>query len=543
MAKKLSDVCLECIANNLHTISQVGNYLPTVHKEILLERLANHDNLTQEYLPYVSYHLFSPSLTKISFYKCYQVTDSLLKSIAAVGCKLQSITIHGCTEITDAGIKAIVSNQDELHTLILRKLPQLTCQGLQHVSSPVLQHVDLRQCSKIENRCVQTLAANNPSISTLLIPFCGKLSDQVAAQVAQALGPNLEELDIGGLYDLSDASITTLAENCNNLKRLNLHGCTRITKDGLKKIGDHCRQLKQLDLSYCYKVSSSSDSEGLLHLPSSLQDLSLCGTQVNGETLPDAFCRLIHLDSMKLCGVSSLTTTNMEQTFSAIGHQLELVDFNGCGGVVTDDILSSVVKHCTKLESLALSFCTQVTGSTLYPLLEDKKRAANIRSLICSGCRSLTHEVLQAIAESCVNLEWLALAGVACVNDEVLLTLATHCHKLKTINFKTCKEITDTGVCALARNCPLEDVVLSGIHGLTDKSILAIANSCPQLDSIYLSGCALITQAAIRYLQDVCIKRIFLEHRTPNADPNTVMAKNLDTGEYSRVDYSKFTHL
>ncbi|XP_070540751.1 F-box/LRR-repeat protein 2-like [Ptychodera flava] len=543
MAKRLSDVCLECIANNLHTISSVGKYLPTVHKEILLERLANHDQLTPEYLPHISYHLLSPSLTQIRFYKCQQVTDALLKNIGKTGCKLQSITIHGCNEVTDAGIKAIVTEQDELHTLELRKLPHLTCQGLQHVASPVLKHVDLRQCSKLENRCVQALVNNNPSISTLIIPFCPKLSDELAGQVGQVLGPNLETLDIGGLYDLNDASMAVMAKNCNNLKKLFLHGCNRITKEALKQIGDNCRQLQQLDLSYCYKVSSSSDSEGLLHLPSSLQDLSLCGTQVNEETLPDALCRLIHLKKLKLCGIGSLTESNMEKIFSAIGHQLELVDFNGCGGVVTDDILRSVVNHCKDLESLALSFCTQVTGNTLYPLLENKKRAENITTLVCSGCRSLSYDVLLAIAESCVNLEWFAVAGIVCVNDVILQTLASNCHRLKVVNFKTCKEITDEGVCALASNCPLEDIVLSGIHGLTDKSVLAIANSCPQLDTIYLSGCALITPVAVRYLQDVSLKRIYVEHRTPNADPNTVMAKNLDTGEFCRVDYSKLTKL
>lgn len=32
------------------------------------------------------------------------------------------------------------------------------------------------------------------------------------------------------------------------------------------------------------------------------------------------------------------------------------------------------------------------------------------------------------------------------------------------------------------------------------------------------------------------MKRIFVEHRVPNVDPDQVMAKNLDTGEFCRAD-------
>nr|XP_006815226.1 PREDICTED: F-box/LRR-repeat protein 4-like [Saccoglossus kowalevskii] len=388
MVKKLSDLCLECVGTNLDTISRVGNFLPTIYKELLLERLACHDRLTPDYLRHISYHLFSPALTRICFYKCQQVTDDVLRNIEKSSCKLQSITVHGCNEISDVGIKSLVSNQDELHTLELRKLPHLTFQGLQHVSSPVLLHVDLRQCAKLENDGVQILVTNNPTIRTLLIPFCGKLCDEIVIHIAQTLLSNLEILDIGGLYDLGDGSVSVLAQKCHNLKKLVLHGCSRVTKEGLKQIGSNCKYLQNLDLAYCYKVSSTADCEGLLHLPSSLEDLSLCGIQVNGQHLPDILCRLVHLQSVKLCGISTLSDENMEKIFSSLGPQLDLVDLNCCGGVVTDSILRSMVNHCKNLQSLALSFCTKVSGETLYPLLEDRKRAENITTLVLSACMS-----------------------------------------------------------------------------------------------------------------------------------------------------------
>ena len=36
--------------------------------------------------------------------------------------------------------------------------------------------------------------------------------------------------------------------------------------------------------------------------------------------------------------------------------------------------------------------------------------------------------------------------------------------------------------------------------------------------------------------QDVCINYLFVEHKIPNAAPDQLMARNLDTGEFCRVD-------
>ena len=98
--KNLSDLCLQCIANNLHSIPRCGRYLASVHKEALIELLACHDQLTPQYLPHVTYNLFSSNLKCVNFYKCDQVTDSVLKLLASSKCQLRFLTIHGCTEVT-----------------------------------------------------------------------------------------------------------------------------------------------------------------------------------------------------------------------------------------------------------------------------------------------------------------------------------------------------------------------------------------------------------------------------------------------------------
>ena len=60
------------------------------------------------------------------------------------------------------------------------------------------------------------------------------------------------------------------------------------------------------------------------------------------------------------------------------------------------------------------------------------------------------------------------------------------------------------GVCELARLCPLEEVVVSGVSSLTDRSVFALANCCTStLKELWVSGCSMITPPAINYLK-VC---------------------------------------
>ena len=100
MVKKLEDMCLQCIGQHLDSISQVGRLLPTKHKEILLQRLADHDMLTPAYLPHVTYHLFSPALRSVTLKTCQQVTDAVLGQLDACQCQLDTLHISRCNNVS-----------------------------------------------------------------------------------------------------------------------------------------------------------------------------------------------------------------------------------------------------------------------------------------------------------------------------------------------------------------------------------------------------------------------------------------------------------
>ncbi|XP_071947951.1 uncharacterized protein [Antedon mediterranea] len=540
MVKKLKDLCLQCISRNLHTISQVGKLLPTQHKEALLRRLVDHDMLTLDYLPYVTYHLFSPAIKKICFNRCPQISDSVLIQLDLCLCRLENITINICTQVTDTGIEVLMSKQTELVVLKLINLPHLTCKGLQTINSKKLRQVDLHNCGNIGDKGIQSLVTKNTNIRVLNLENCYKLTEEIIPDIANCLNENLEELNLGCLNTLSDNGLSLLANRCKNLRRLCLHGCNRITGECMLQLFSNCSNLQDLDLSFCYRILDDPYQDVLEYLPQSITSLSLGGLQTDGDMLHNALARLPNIYDLKLCGVNSLNETHVEKIFGCIGDKLIKLDLSGCNQSACDSTLKTIVKYCINLEELALAFCMRITGEPLLKLLADSKRAESLRSIRLSGCRDIQYHVLVAIVTSCPNLEGLYMAGLKVLDDAMLHTIANNCHKLKEISLKSCiantNQVSDSGLTELARCCPLKEVVLSGVHSLTNKSVLALANNCPDLKCLYISGCSKVSSAAVRYLQDVCNRRVFVEHRVPNADPNQIIAKNLDTGEYCHVD-------
>ena len=100
MVKQLLDLCVEVVAGNLHCITGPSRYLAVRHKEKILEHLINHDNLTKEYLPHITYNLFTAGLRTLKLYYSDQVTDNLLCLLRDCKCKFENLTIHGCNNVT-----------------------------------------------------------------------------------------------------------------------------------------------------------------------------------------------------------------------------------------------------------------------------------------------------------------------------------------------------------------------------------------------------------------------------------------------------------
>ncbi len=101
MVLKLIDICLNYISVNLNRIKSIDSHLTINHKELLIQRLANHNYFDDDSLKSITKYLFTDNIDTIKFYKCKQINDSALKFISKnTRFQLKVLSVCRCINVT-----------------------------------------------------------------------------------------------------------------------------------------------------------------------------------------------------------------------------------------------------------------------------------------------------------------------------------------------------------------------------------------------------------------------------------------------------------
>ncbi|KAF7806390.1 EIN3-binding F-box protein 1 [Senna tora] len=221
------------------------------------------------------------NLKQMCLRKCCFVSDNGLVAFAGAAGSLESLQLEECNRVTQSGVIVALSN---LKTK-LKSLTLVKCMGIKDID---VDESMLSRCMSLRSLTIR----NCPGVGSASLAVVGKLC------------PQLQVIDLTGLYGITDAGLLPLLENCEaglvkvnltgcwnltdniisalsrlhggTLELLNLDGCRRITDASLAAIADDCLLLNDLDVSKC----AISDS-GIAVLSSarqlSLRVLSLSG--------------------------------------------------------------------------------------------------------------------------------------------------------------------------------------------------------------------------------------------------------------------------
>lgn len=535
MVRSLVDLCLFKIERNISGYVRLGRKLSPRHKEILIERLCWHRSLVPQDLPAITYNLFAPNLMRINFSFSDQVNDRLLQLLADSGCYPEYITINNCPKVTNYGIRFVAKISRRAEEIVLTRLPNINGSSFLQLGSPFLSSIDLHGCSKITDHGVSAIMHNCPNIKVMNLSWLYLLTDSAVSTIAETLKHKLVELDISGLNQVTSASTSALALHCTNLRKVNLEGCVRINGIGVVELAASCK-LRDLNLSVCRNITDDTMQEILSE--SSLRQ-NVCHLQVNGLALKqdsfDMLASLQHITSLSLCGIVTMTDSVLHRVCLTAGVRLVELFVSHCPKL-TETITHSISKYCVNLRALSLMNIAEITGAGLKTLLLDDKRAEKITDLQLSGCKMFDVDIVRMATVQCPNMEVFLLAALKGIDDEVATCIAHNLPKLKRLSLKNAS-CSDEAVMQIANHCAdLRVLVLSGNHDLTDKSVLFLASRCPHLTELYLSGCAKVTRAAVQFVADTGVSRLYFEHQIPNAPQGLLMAHNLDSGEFVRVD-------
>lgn len=511
--KTLFNICLSYISRNLELVGDVL-CLPGECKEHLLEWLVSHDHLSSPYVPQlITDPIFVRSLQKVSFYLSDEVTDELLIELGTMNKHLLQVSVVYCNNVGDRGVRAMTEFQPVLTKLELKGLKLVTSYGIAGIVSDELKVVDLSDCPNICSSGIVHLVTHNRNIQKIYLNSCKALDDLAVYAIGAHLGSNLRSLELDFMDHLQDpsAAITYLTERCPNLMQMSL---CRYFGSGSNSNFFHLEctiksdELRELDLFGNFFLV-------LPKLPRNIVNLRLsCTGSENVQDLIDRLKNMQNLNEIRL----TLTSRESSDTAVQTIHDFLELFLPACGSKIVglqimayhlkDSILKMISDTCLHLVTLSLNV-QNLSAFFLHQLFHDQERARGLKSLKFSRLK-LPYKVLCTIAKLCVSLEEVEVSFMECVDDRFLKLLAGNCKKLKNVNFNGCQFVSDKGVCAIARNCPLREIRLRATT-VTDKCVYVLAQYCPELEWIAhadYKGKPKFSENALQALRDNCVQRV-----------------------------------
>ncbi|KAK7411176.1 hypothetical protein VNO78_02608 [Psophocarpus tetragonolobus] len=261
------------------------------------------------------------NLKQIFLRRCCFVSDNGLVGFSKAARSLESLQVEECHSITQFGIIGALSNFKTLKSLTLLK-----CKGVKDIDVEVSM---LSPCESLRHLCIQ----NCHGIGNSSLAMVGKLC------------PQLQHVDLTGLYGVTDAGLLPLLENCQDgLVKVNLAGCWNLTDNVVSELARlHGGTVELLNLDGCRKIT----------------DASLVAIADN--------CLLLNDLDLSKCAI---TDAGVAVLSGARQLTLQVLSLSNCCGV-TNKSASSLTMLGQNLVGLNLQNCNSIGCNTVEFLMEN----------------------------------------------------------------------------------------------------------------------------------------------------------------------------
>jgi hypothetical protein len=368
-------------------------------------------------------------LLKIDFNGSSGSEDVGVAELARSCPNLEDVCLSGASEVTDEGLYSLVTHCPNIHTLNIGGT-RVTVDGLARLG---------QGCRALKVLGIDSLRISNISL--------GKIAESF---------PGLEEVNLSGSTNFTDAGLARLSQGCPGLRSIGLE-YTQVTDQGLARLGEGCSALKTIAL----RGLAISDS-GLANLAKACRgledvDLGRCA-RITGAGLAALVEYCPQLRSLKLCGMKHLA----------------------------DADLTRLTEGDIALKSIDLSFSV-IGDAVLAKLAEAFPSLTNV-SLY--GCHSITDTGVARLAHFCPELQILNVSGLF-ISESGLVAVGQRCRSLETFGLETFGYVAiyKEGLRQLADCCPsLVEVNLFRCVGIDDAAIENLAQRCPKLRRIHVLG-------------------------------------------------------
>ncbi|XP_077840336.1 leucine-rich repeat-containing protein 29 isoform X12 [Macaca mulatta] len=246
-----------------------------------------------------SVHGAPSQLASLSLAHCSSLKDaSVLSMIPALGLSLRVLDLSSCVALTNRTLQAICTYLTHLSVLRLAWCRELCDWGLLGLEEPLqgtqprpelehqasgtkdpcpepqgpsllmlraLQELDLTACSKLTDASLAKVL-QFPQLRQLSLSLLPELTDKGLLAVAGGC-PSLEHLALSHCTRVSDKGWAQAASSWPRLQHLNLSSCSQLTEQTLDAIGQACRQLRVLDVAMCPGINMAAIRRFQAQLP------------------------------------------------------------------------------------------------------------------------------------------------------------------------------------------------------------------------------------------------------------------------------------
>ncbi|KAJ1412307.1 Leucine-rich repeat [Sesbania bispinosa] len=261
-------------------------------------------------------------LKQMFLYKCCFVSDNGLVAFSKAAGSIDNLRLEECNSVTQFGIVASLSN----FKTTLKSLTLVKCMGVKDIDLEVPM---LSPCKSLRYLSIQ----NCPGFGDVSLAMVGKLC------------PQLQNVDLTGLYGITDTGLLPLLENCvAGLVKVNLAGCWNLTDKVVSELARlHGGTLKLLNLDGCRKIT----------------DASLVSIADN--------CLLLNDLDVSKCAI---TDTGIAVLSSARQLSLQVLSLSNCSGI-TNKSVPFLTKLGQNLVGLNLQNCNSIGSNTVSLLVEN----------------------------------------------------------------------------------------------------------------------------------------------------------------------------
>ncbi|PHZ15626.1 RNI-like protein [Rhizopus microsporus ATCC 52813] len=277
------------------------------------------------------------------------------------------------------------------------------------------------------------------------------------------------------------------------LKTANFRGCIQFNGHALRTLSDHCPNIQVLIIKDCRGLSSASITY-FLQRAHQLRVLDVSGLDtVKNSTLAVAGSCLGKLEKLNLSWCRNITGHGILPIITSCSTHLRYLKLNGCPQL-DDNTMELLGQHLPNLTYLSLAACTSLTDTGVLSFLSSGKGSGLLTHLNLSSCARLTDATLRHLSQYAVSLTHLELSGCVLMTDQGFCYLAPRLKTLVYLDLEDLQQITGITVRAIANNQPeLKRLCLSNCTHISDDAIthLILHGVCHKLQHLELDNCTI----------------------------------------------------